>query len=80
MFFIFVSFLFALPNKEDVAKFYEDLALFAKTKGIVISVISIKGSEANLENLGKLTEYTAGMVDRVEPLVKADQKNHLDLT
>lgn len=36
-----------IPEQRHLAeKFYEDIGLFAKTSGITISVISIKGSEA----------------------------------
>ncbi len=48
--------------------FYEQLGHFAKSKGVVISVLSIKGSECKLESLGALTEITSGKVDRVDPL------------
>jgi hypothetical protein len=49
-------------------KFYETVGLYAKSKGISISVISIRGAEASLEQLGVLTDLTNGTVDMVNPL------------
>jgi hypothetical protein len=47
--------------------FYEQVGQFAKRKGIVVSVISIKGAETKLENLGTISELTQGAVDLVDP-------------
>lgn len=55
-------------EKEAVATFYENIGLYSKAQGIVISVMSIKGQDCNLENLGRLADLTAGQVDRVDPL------------
>jgi len=54
-------------EKEEGFKFYEGIGLYGQAKGINISVISIIGSDCSLENLGKLSELTAGGVDRVDP-------------
>lgn len=40
--------------------FYEQIAQFAKRKGVTISVISIKGTETKLEKLGALADITRG--------------------
>jgi len=55
-------------QKEQAQKFYENIGLYAQSQGITISVVSIKGTDCSLENLGKLTELTSGTVDRVEPV------------
>lgn len=55
----------ALEGKKD--DFYTQVAQFAKRKGVVISVISIKGSNTRLENLGELTDATGGDVNLLEP-------------
>jgi len=43
------------------------MGLFAKRKGVVISVISIKGGETKLEKLGAVADITKGEVDLVDP-------------
>eukprot|EP01116_Phalansterium_solitarium_P022340 TRINITY_DN7337_c0_g1_i2.p1 TRINITY_DN7337_c0_g1~~TRINITY_DN7337_c0_g1_i2.p1 ORF type:complete len:671 (+),score=201.42 TRINITY_DN7337_c0_g1_i2:186-2198(+) len=53
---------------EAAAGFYEQLARSAQQRGVSISVVSIKGSDCSIENVGKLAEMTAGAVERVEPL------------
>lgn len=50
---------------------YQQCGHFAKKRGTVISVISIKGSQTKLEHLGALSDLTSGAVDLVDP-------NHLD--
>eukprot|EP01114_Cavostelium_apophysatum_P023522 TRINITY_DN888_c0_g1_i2.p1 TRINITY_DN888_c0_g1~~TRINITY_DN888_c0_g1_i2.p1 ORF type:complete len:545 (+),score=140.04 TRINITY_DN888_c0_g1_i2:103-1737(+) len=50
------------------SQFYEQVGSYAKQHGISISVISIKGSDCSIENLGSLAELTAGNVDRVDPV------------
>ena len=45
---------------EGGGDFYEQVAQFAKRKGVVISVISIKGADTRLEKLGALADITRG--------------------
>ena len=48
--------------------FYEKIGLYAKSKGISISVITIKGdSECNIQTLSKVALETNGVVSRVDP-------------
>ena len=47
--------------------FYEKAGKLAKEKGIIISVITIKGSECKVSELGKLADLTGGRVTRVNP-------------
>jgi len=55
-------------SKAAAERFYETIGLYAKTRGVSISVISIRGSEASLEQLGVLADLTSGTVDMVNPL------------
>ena len=49
-------------------EFYEEVGLEASTKGVTISVISIKGTDCKLVHLGKLADTTGGQVNIVDPL------------
>jgi len=49
-------------------QFYEEAALFAKSKSITINVVGIKGDKLNINNLGKLADITGGSVDIVDPV------------
>ncbi len=51
-------------KRAAAAAFYQQIGLFAKQKGIVISVISIQGTECRIENLGQLADLTGGRVRR----------------
>ena len=53
---------------EKVNEFYERVGLFAKSKGITINLVSIIGSECNIDGLSKLCELTGGQVERVSPI------------
>eukprot|EP01087_Luapelamoeba_hula_P010838 TRINITY_DN2888_c0_g1_i2.p1 TRINITY_DN2888_c0_g1~~TRINITY_DN2888_c0_g1_i2.p1 ORF type:complete len:596 (+),score=163.07 TRINITY_DN2888_c0_g1_i2:734-2521(+) len=55
-------------EKQDIADFYEHMGSFAADKGITVSVVSIKGTEAKMENLGKLADNSGGQVNVVDPL------------
>eukprot|EP00005_Dracoamoeba_jomungandri_P012139 CAMPEP_0174266078 /NCGR_PEP_ID=MMETSP0439-20130205/28853_1 /TAXON_ID=0 /ORGANISM="Stereomyxa ramosa, Strain Chinc5" /LENGTH=814 /DNA_ID=CAMNT_0015352839 /DNA_START=40 /DNA_END=2481 /DNA_ORIENTATION=+ len=48
--------------------FFQKVADYAKENGVVISVISIKGTTCSMENLGVLAEQTSGQVQMVDPL------------
>ena len=48
-------------------QFYEQLAQDAKTHGISISVVTIKGEGCRMDVLGMLSESTNGNVTRVNP-------------
>ena len=52
---------------EQSQKFYEEIANEAKERGILISVITIKGEGCKIETLAKVTELTNGTVERVVP-------------
>jgi len=55
-------------KKDAVAQFYQQIGMQFQAKGTVVSVISIKGSDCSIENIGQLSDLTAGNVDRVSPL------------
>lgn len=52
---------------QKVEEFYEMVGQYAKTKGVTISIISIKGDQCNIDALTKLSELTGGDVQQVEP-------------
>jgi hypothetical protein len=58
----------AIEDQERAASFYRGVANFAKDKGVNISVITIKGTDCKMENLGILADVTGGQVNIVEPL------------
>jgi len=51
-----------------VEAFYEGLGETAMSQGAVVDVVSIRGDDCDLENLGTLCEVTGGSVTRVDPL------------
>jgi len=53
--------------KQGVEQWYEGVANVAKLKGVTINVISIKGQECALEDLGRVADITGGQVERVDP-------------
>jgi len=48
--------------------FYDQMAATAKANQTMVSVVSIRGSEAGLDTLGKLVATTSGSVDICDPL------------
>lgn len=51
----------------QIEKFYEAIGEYAKTKGVTINIISIKGDQSNIDSLSKLSELTGGEVELVDP-------------
>eukprot|EP01155_Anaeramoeba_flamelloides_P019757 Anaeramoba_flamelloidesa575964_302.p1 GENE.a575964_302~~a575964_302.p1 ORF type:complete len:436 (-),score=128.64 a575964_302:176-1483(-) len=54
-------------NQEQSSKFYEDISIYAQEHGVAIDLITIKGTDCNIDTLGKLCDETNGEVDIVEP-------------
>lgn len=55
-------------SEKESKKFYEKVGLYAKSKGISISVITIKAdAECNIQILSKVALETDGVVSRVDP-------------
>ena len=55
-------------REKDSKAFYEKVSSYAKSKGISISIITIKGdAECNIQVLSKLALETDGVVARVDP-------------
>ncbi|GAM23510.1 hypothetical protein SAMD00019534_066850 [Acytostelium subglobosum LB1] len=48
--------------------FYESIGAIAQKNGTTISVLTIKGTDTKLEQIGLLSELTSGTVDIVDPL------------
>ncbi|KAK3593841.1 hypothetical protein CHS0354_011443 [Potamilus streckersoni] len=53
---------------EQAARFYEDIGKMAVEKGVSVSVITIKGTDCKLVELGKLADTTGGQVNIVDPM------------
>ncbi|XP_053396238.1 uncharacterized protein LOC123552632 [Mercenaria mercenaria] len=53
---------------EDAIKFYEEIADNASENGVSISVITIKGTDCKLVEIGKMADKTGGQVNIVDPL------------
>jgi len=49
------------------SEFYTKAASFAKDKGVMVSILSIKGDRCNLKELGKLTLSTGGSIMKIDP-------------
>merc|ERR1719163_940872 len=58
----------ANPIREAAEGFYRSLGESAVAVGTVVDVISIIGQDADLENLGAVSEATGGTVTRVDPV------------
>lgn len=54
-------------NDKECDKFYNQVGKFAKEKGIVINVLTIKGGQCRVDKLALVTEATGGMVSRIKP-------------
>jgi len=54
-------------KEEDYTPFYTECAEQAKLKGVAVSVITLVGTDCNVENLSVVTEQTGGEVERVDP-------------
>lgn len=51
----------------ELHEFYSNLGNFAKSKGIIINILTFVGEESKFEILGQLCEMTGGEVIRVKP-------------
>ena len=54
-------------NYDKVNQFYSEIGDFAKSKGIIINILTFVGEESKIEILSQLTEKTGGEVIRVKP-------------
>ncbi|XP_050393119.1 circularly permutated Ras protein 1 [Patella vulgata] len=64
-------------NSEEHERFYNDIGAMAVEKGVSISVITIKGAETKLVQLGKLADLTNGQVNHVDPLKLTDEFSNI---
>lgn len=55
-------------SNDLVSSWYNGVGEKAKSAGINVNVISLKGDECSLSDLGRVSEVTGGFVDRVDPL------------
>lgn len=57
----------SISRKENGLNFYEEIADYARKKGIVVNVITMKGTDCKLAMLGKVADRTNGSVNVVRP-------------
>ncbi|XP_046374284.1 circularly permutated Ras protein 1-like isoform X1 [Haliotis rufescens] len=57
----------SMPDS-DTGGFYENISAQAMDQGVSISVVTIKGTDCKLVELGKLADKTGGQVNIVDPL------------
>lgn len=55
-------------ERDECVQFYEDVAGSAAENGVSVSVITIKGTDCRLVELGKMADKTGGQVNIVDPL------------
>ena len=54
-------------DSKEVDSFYNSVGKLAKENSILISVLTIKGSECKVDKLAVLADLTGGMVSRIKP-------------
>jgi hypothetical protein len=59
------GFSFGPAGAMRVENFYEKAANFAKTKRISVSILSLKGDNCNLKELGKLSLASGGSILKI---------------
>lgn len=57
--------------------FYTKAAEYAKQKGVVVNILSIKGDRCNLKELGKLTLSTGGSILKIDPTLLGSEFNKI---
>jgi len=67
-------------SKMEYGPFYTELAEQAKLKGVTVSVMTLIGTDCNVEALSTLTEQTGGDIERVNPLDLAKNMSALVAT
>lgn len=60
-------------NPDIAEKFYEDLADYAKSRGVSVNVISMEGTDCKLALLGKVADRSNGTMNIVNPLKLGEQ-------
>lgn len=57
--------------------FYTRSANYAKEKGVMVSILSIRGDNCNLKELGKLTLSTGGSILKIDPNLLGSEFNKI---
>jgi len=55
-------------NPDEPSKFYDEIADYAKSKGVTVNVISMQGTDCNLAILGRVADRSNGSLSIVNPL------------
>jgi len=58
----------SLYNVAEAQKFYDEIADYAKDKGVTVNVISMQGTDCKLAILGRVADKTNGALSIVNPL------------
>ena len=58
-------------------EFYTKAANYAKEKGVMVSILSIKGDSCNLKELGKLSLSSGGSVLKIDPTLLGSEFNKI---
>ena len=61
----------------DGSEFYTKAANFAKKKGIMVNILSMKGDSCNLKELGKLSLSTGGSLMKINPDLLGSEFNKI---
>ncbi len=59
--------VFTEEDNLKVEELYNQIGLYAKSKGVSVNIISIIGEECQIDILSKMSELTGGDVQRVDP-------------
>jgi len=62
---------------KSARRFYRELGAAAKSKSVTVSVLTIKGIECGLIELGQVASITGGEVNIVDPMTVVDEFNNI---
>lgn len=55
-------------KKSEIQAIYQKIGRIAKEHGVTVNILSIRGDDCSLEQVGQLADISAGTVDIVDPL------------
>lgn len=59
--------VFSEEDNLKLEELYNQIGLYAKSKGVGVNIVSIIGEECQIDILSKMSELTGGDVQRVDP-------------
>ena len=54
-------------NNQNAEAFYDRVGAFAEEHGVMINLVTIAGTQANIQGLSRLIEQTGGQIEQVNP-------------